>query len=320
MDGAQKTRAEPRVIRVPPPEGEVISRRVLSAVAVAVGVAALIVAVSLAAAGVIGGVPAMIIVLGALSIAAFLIWLPRSVNASYSRKRAEFLATLNEAEADPLAAAIGARWSRPSKVLKPDEIRAVLRGSDESNAERAYVVCLGQLDVPEIDDIFFEPEIITPTRALGYHLWFVPPAVAVLTFWFLQLMGVIPGRVINIGSFGYILAMGVSAGALWVWRSAIRPTYTRMAPGVIQILEYHHRRSKPTIRSYALDGGTLALVRGPTTNRKPGHITLTLLRDERKDTLELWRMRKRDAIVERTWQALLSTAPTPPLSDEDLLG
>jgi hypothetical protein len=116
------------------------------------------------------------------------------------------------------------------------------------------------------------------------------------------------------------LMMGISAGFLWVWRTAIRPTYIRMAPGVIQVLEYHHRRDKPTIRSYTLDQGTLAVVRGPSTSRKPGLITVTLLRGEQKDRLELWRMRKRDAIIERTWQALLSTAPTPPLSDEDLLG
>ncbi len=314
MDKAERNRPAPRVIRVPPPDGEVLSRRVLSTIGIAAGVSAIIVAAA------VGGVPAMIIALGALGTAVFLVWLPHPVNARYRRKRAEFLSTLEEAEADSLAAAVATTWRRPSKAPKPDEVRAALREFEGSNPERARVVCLGMVDVPQIDDMFFEPEIITPTRALGSHLWFIPAAVIVLTFWFLQLMGVIPGRAINIGSFGYILAMGISAGVLWVWRSAIRPTYIRMAPGVVQILEYHHGRGKPTIRSYPLDAGTLVLVRGPTTSRKPGHLTLTLLRGEQKDTLELWRMRKRNAIVDRTWQALLSTTPTPPLSDEELVG
>jgi hypothetical protein len=224
------------------------------------------------------------------------------------------------AEPNPLAADIADLWTRPSKVPKTDAIRAALRGVPGSNPQPARVVCLGMIDVPRIDDVFFEPEIITPTRAIGSHLWFIPAAVVVLALWFLQLMGVIPGRAINIGSFGYILAMGVSAGAMCIWRSAIRPTYIRMAPGIVQILEYHHSRGKPKIRSYPLDGDTLAIVRGPTTSPKPGHLTLTLVRDAQEDTLELGRMRKRDALIERTWRAMLSTARTPPLSDEALIG
>jgi len=314
MPSDERTRPAPRVVRVPPPDGEVVSTRVLRAIAIALGVVALILAAF------VSGVPSAITAFGALATAAFLAWLPRAVNTRYRRKRAEFLAALKITEPDPLAVAVAARWTRPSKTPKPDEIRAALRKAEHSDLGRAYVVCLGMVAVPEVDDVFFEPEIITPTRALGNHLWFIPPAFAILALWSLQLMGVIPGRAINIGGFGYILAMGVSAGVLWVWRSAIRPTYIRMAPGVVQILHYRYGRGKPVIRDYPLIAGTLVLVRGQTASHKPGHLTLTLLRGEQKDTLELWRMRKRNAIVERAWQALLSAAPTPPLSDEELVG
>ena len=320
MEPTDTVRPAPRIIRVPPPEGEAISRRVLSTVAIAIAVAGSILAVALAAGDVIGAGPALIIALGGLGLAGFFAWLPRPVNAAYLRKRAEFLAGGDDVDDDPLVSAVAGRWTRPSRLPNPDDIRAALQGLDGSSPGRAHVVCLGMIDVPQVDDVFFEPEIITPTRALGAHLWFVPVAVVVLALWVLQLVHVIPGRAINIGSFGYVLMMGISAGFLWVWRTAIRPTYIRMAPGVIQVLEYHHRHQKPTIRSYPLDHGTLAVVQSSATGRKPGLITVTLLRDEQKDRLDLWRMRKRDAIIERTWQALLSTAPTPPLSDQDLLG
>jgi len=93
-----------------------------------------------------------------------------------------------------------------------------------------------------------------------------------------------------------------------------------MAPGIIQILQYRYRRAKPLIRSYPMDGETLAILRGKATGKKGPNLKLTLLRGERKDTVDLSRMRRREEVAERMWQALLSTAPTPPLSDEELVG
>jgi hypothetical protein len=313
MDGSSATRSPPRVIRVPLPVGNVASRRICDGIAIVVGVASVLIAPEF-------GRPGLLIVLGGIVAVALLVWIPRSVNASYRRKRAEFIAEHGQGEPDHLTAALAAKWPRPSKVPGPDEIRDALRQFEDEERGPAYVVCIGMIVPPEVGEEFFEPEIVTPTRALGHHLWFIPVALGVLVFWFLQLLGIIPGRAVNIGSFGYILAMGFSAGAVWIWRSAIRPTYIRMAPGVIQVLEYHHRRRKPTIRSYPLERGTIAYLRGSTTTPKRGQLTLTLLRGEQKDTIEFWRMRQRDAIIQHTWQALLSTAPTPPLSDEDLLG
>jgi len=142
----------------------------------------------------------------------------------------------------------------------------------------------------------------------------------VIFFWVLQLLHIAPGKPLNVGSFGYILAMGVAVAVTWVWRTAIRPTYIRMAPGMIQILEFRYRQSKPTSRSYPLDAGTIAVLRGKATGGKTSSLVLTLLRGEQQDKIELWRMQKRDKAIERAWQALLSTAPTPPLSNEGLVG
>ena len=125
----------------------------------------------------------------------------------------------------------------------------------------------------------------------------------------------IPGIRPFLGVFTYFLIAGAIALAVWVWRGMIRPTYIRMAPGVIQILEYRYSRSQPTIRSYPMQPGTLAVF---TRIRK--HPILTLAREENKDMLLFSRMQQPAQRIERTWQALLSTAPTPPLTDDALVG
>jgi hypothetical protein len=314
MPDASPSRPPPRVIRVPPPEGRLIW------IGLIVGLPILAQGGALALAIAVGGVAGLIIAPSGLLIAIFLIWVLNSANNDYRKAREKFVATLGDGETDPLAAAVARIWKRPLEFPKPEKIRQALRPHVAPDDSRAHLVCLGLLDVPEIEDVFFEPEIITPTRAIGRQLWFVPIALAVIVLFALQLLGIMPRRMINLGAFSYVLMMGISAGVIWVWRSAIRPTYIRMAPGVIQILQYHYGRGKPKIHSYPLEAGTLVVLRGHVLNRKQDRLGLLLSRDGMGDTVEFWRMAKRDEVIQRTWQALLSTAPTPPLSDEELIG
>jgi hypothetical protein len=69
-----------------------------------------------------------------------------------------------------------------------------------------------------------------------------------------------------------------------------------------------------------MDAGTIAVLRGKARGGKTSNLKLALLRGSRHDTIELWRMQQRDKAIESMWRALLSTAPTPPLSDEHLVG
>jgi hypothetical protein len=91
--------------------------------------------------------------------------------------------------------------------------------------------------------------------------------------------------------------------------------YVRMAPGVIQILQYGSFKSKPEIRSYPMEAGTVACFA-----RIGKSIFLTLGRGFHKDTLFFSHMRQPQQWIERTWRALLSTAATPPLSEDELVG
>ena len=150
----------------------------------------------------------------------------------------------------------------------------------------------------------------------GWGLVYYGTLVALLLLEYLHLLPAwIPGLRRFAGGLAYFLIAGFIALAVWVWRGMIRPTYVRMAPGIIQVLEYRYSKSRPTIRSYPMQPGTLVVL---TRIRK--HLILTLARGESKDMLLFSRMQQPGRKIERAWQALLSTAPTPPLDAEQLVG
>jgi hypothetical protein len=311
-------RPPPRVIRVARPEGLTTSPTsvlIFGFIFLGCGCIALCLGAALQTWAV--GIGAAVV----LASVGVLAWWPGH-RRRREKQRQEYLAKLRGRGEDPVAVEIAARWEGGGKGVSDEDTKTVLAQVATAEPPRAHIVCLGEIDVPEVGDLFFEPEIITPTRYIGYRLVFIPVAAALITLWLLQRTGVIPGRVISVGGFGYVLAMGIGAGVAWVWRGAIRPTYVRMAPGVVQIMEYRSRKAKPIIRSYPMDGPTLVILRGKATgeNRKKHNLKLTLWRGEQSDKIELSRIRKREDVIEKTWQALLSTAPTPPLSDEELVG
>jgi len=241
-------------------------------------------------------------------------------NAKLRAARRSFLEKHPNAGADPRTAALLSTWKVPDRMPKLDDVRAALAAHEgEPHARSAQIVCFGQADVPEVGQLHFEPEIITPTGAIWRQLIWLVVAGLLVALLLLDYLHVLPPWVPGIrhffGGFAYFLVAGVIALAVWVWRGMIRPTYVRMAPGVIQVLEYRYSKSKPTIRSYPMEPGTLAIF---TRIRK--HLILTLARGESKDMLLFSRMQQPECKIERAWQALLSTAPTPPLSDEELVG
>lgn len=326
VDGAAAaeriSRPPPRIIRVPPPKGPAVSSRVILAVLIGVavpGLACAIVGFVFLIDGTGPGVELLIGAGGCFFTGGVLAWAFSAHNRRSAKDRRVFLDTLPAGEPDPLAAKLDLMW-KAGRGPKFEKMRDILREHAAENPGSAHIVCLGTVQVPERGEFYFEPEIIAPTRFFGRQLIFIPAAAALVAVWLLQKSGIIPGKPINLGSMGYILMMGVGVAAAWFWRSAVRPTYIRMAPGVIQVLECPYCRGKPTIRSYPLAGETIAVVVGAATRGKSHVHALTLMRNEHKDEIPLNRMRNRDQTIERTWQALLSTAPTPPLSDENLVG
>lgn len=249
-------------------------------------------------------------------------------NRCYARRRAAFFGAeagamrseTGEPESEgAIARQLRIEWTRPGKRPAEARVREAV-AQHAPNAQDAHVVCLGLLRPPDVGALHFEPEIITPTRFHGWQLVFVPIALLILGFWVCQVIGLIPVMAINLGSFGYLLAMGIGVGASWFWRTVVRPTYLRLAPGVIQVLEFRWRGA-PRIRSYPMESGTLAIVQGSMSGREIETVrSLILLRADQRDEIPLHRMYDRARCIERAWQALLSTAPTPPLPEDGLVG
>ena len=239
--------------------------------------------------------------------------------ARIAQRRRQLIERYPDWADDLVAAALAQQWKRPAI---PPDARAVLnavRVAPPPQPPRARIVCIGLVDVPEVKDLRFEPIIITPTRFIGKRLWLAAAAMAILGLWIAQELRLVPGlRGLNIGSFAYFVFMGFLAGGAWVWRTMIRPTYVRLAPGMVQIVQFTWGQGKPTIRSYPMTPGTVVVVQTRAVADKP--TVVTIARGENLDDIPLWQMPGRDDATERLWQALLSTAPTPPLSDEDLVG
>lgn len=314
MSEAETGRPPPRIISVPPLGGFGTSRRFL----VKTGFALLVIGAISACLVIFLGLPFILVGVVLIGGAILAYWGEARERQHAERQRA-CLTGVREQGEDPLIGALVQKWQVNRRTVSDLDVDDALRKFPNIEPQRARIICLGKIEVPEVGDVFFEPEIISPTRYFGRQLFLIPLAAVLFGFWLLQVTGVLPGRPIPMGGFSYLLAMGAGIGVAWVWRTAIRPTYVRMAPGVIQILQYRFRRARPIVRSYWMDAPTVAIMRNRSAGKKP-RLTLTLRRGPQKDKIDLWRMRKGEETIQRIWQALLSTASTPPLSDEELVG
>src|SRR5262245_14261478 len=312
--GHPAIRPPPEIIRILPPDGPVNSPRLIRNFCTSFGTVAL--------AAVAGGIalrrnghpaaPAPFLFAGIFGAVAILMaFVFRHQNRTFAAQRRLFFERLGATEPKfdhAFTDRLSALWTRVSKPPTLKQIRDVLEQPDLKSAA-ARIVCMGLVDVPEIGEAHFEPEVITPTGFIGHRLVFVPIALAVIGLWVFQLAGVIPGRAIHLGSFNYLIVMGVAAGVAWVWRAVIRPTYLRLAPGMIQVLEFRLGQPKPVIRSYPITEGTIALVQGGIVKDKPFVYSLKVARGDQSDDVTMQQMKDRARCTEMAWKALRSTAP-----------
>ena len=302
------TRPPPQVIRVPPPRGW--SAPVWIALIVALSLAAVAVTMLALLPYPRGIRISALFLLGAVFIP---IWELRKHKLRH-RRAAELFARTRGWNRDAAVVAVCAVWTSASTLPEPTVLRNQLDRFSPAPGGSARVVCLGPVEVPEVGEMRFEPFIITATELLWRRLLVIPFALALLAGWWLQRTGGIPGLRFELSSFMYVIALGIGALVTWVWKSGVRPTYVRMAPGIVQVMQYRIGRRKPTIRSYPMEAGTLVVL-----SAWPKGLLVTLLRGKQKDTLPISQMRRRNEVMERLWRALLSTAPIPKLSDEELI-
>jgi len=205
------------------------------------------------------------------------------------------------------------------RLWAPNELKQRLGDLTAELKAAARIFCTGPVRVPEVGDLRFEPVIITPTRFVWRKLLFVPFALLIMAFWLAQVTHMLKlPFTLPLGAFGYVLSMGGIALVMWIWRTTVRPSYVRLAPGMVQVLEYRLRGGKPVIRSYPMLPGTLVVVRQGKKERRPS--VVQLVRGDQADVLPVSQMKDSDEAMEHIWQALRSTAPTPPLNEEELVG
>lgn len=313
-------RVAPQVVRVPPPESRVRMWRIVALLFVAtmgpvgaLGAYAFFAefATSPADALVYG---AFIVVMGGIAFGILLgcvIFHYRNFN----RVRREIFggaAPFHSDTAAPVAAAIQENWTEGP----PPDLKAVvnlLRATSGAD-QHAWLVCIGNVPIPTGNDQRFPPVVIpvaTLTRSNAIGLAACGILAAVCGILATDATLILPKGRTLFAAFAAYLAL---LPALFFVRSVLWPRYLRLAPGMLQILKYRPGRGKPEVRNYPISVGTLVFLRVWSDS------TLDLVSGPRRDRFPLPGGATGQALLGQIATAVLSTAPTPELSDTDLMG
>lgn len=181
------------------------------------------------------------------------------------------------------------------------------------DTNRARILCFGFVEVPDTFPYSFEPEILNATDLMWRRLIWLWPAVLIAVWISLQQLGFLPGSPGWASSF-YFLTTVLGTLGYWFWSSSVRPSYVRIAPGIVQFLQFWKGRPS-TIRSYPMTEGTTVVVR--QSGKYP---VFEFQRENATDCISIDDLRDKRGCETKLWRALLSSAPIPRLSEDDLLG
>lgn len=215
---------------------------------------------------------------------------------------------------DSLAQALRDRWASIRELPTLGWVGELLEQEDPGLTRCGYVVTLGVDELPEVDDVPFEPEIISPGRVVRGPLILAGIGLSILAVWMLQF---IPGLHfdLELEGFACILIPAAAAGLIVVWATIVRPMYVRIAPGVVEVLAYSMFSSRPRVRSFPIEPGTLAVL-----VRRGGELSLHLKRGAQRELIVITSIQGHEELWPRLWQALTSRRPIPHLPSETLIG
>lgn len=187
----------------------------------------------------------------------------------------------------------------------------------DEGQDRALVLCVGQIPIPDVSDDRFEPYIITPSRhLLGYAvIWLILTAGGAYFFYAHWISHSIvwrnPLSLVMVTILVPLMCLG-----LFLYGFIARPTYFRFAPGVVELMQFKLGTEQTNVRSYPMVPGTLVLIGSlPQVSQR-----VILVRDKHVDTMVLGSMGKSDEALAYFWRAVMSTAPIPLMPQEGLLG
>lgn len=234
-----------------------------------------------------------------------------AVNRIVRRARERMFAAHPDLANDPRGSALAKVLESPRRKYS-DLARVVRECSPSTGATR--IVCLDGTDAPAPEDASVEPVVIAANRDLGV----VASVMFVLSVGVLAIL-FIPGMAGTEESLQFVIMAicGWGACGLGFWRCVVSPSYVRFAPGVIQLLRYAPLARRPIVKTVLLDESTVVFVVGP---KRAKHEAIWRLAVCRLDVCHEIAFSASTEQSECIWRALLSTAPTPPLSDEFLVG
>ncbi len=230
-----------------------------------------------------------------------------------NKRRREWLERHPTWDADHTAVRLDGLWFFLSQPPSAKAIRNMLQEAPPEHGH-AVVVCLGAFDVPQQGDYRFEPEVLSSGQTDRMDSLVVAALAFLVVFAVgacLEALGRVPRRA---DEYWFAMAAVASIGAYLLWRYALRPTYVRVAPGVAEVLTYSLLRSAPRIRRYTVAPDLLCIV-----SQGWSRTSVTLINSRNRDEFRIT-ARRSAVFVDTLFRALVSTAPTPPLSREELVG
>lgn len=262
-----------------------------------------------------GLLPLLVVVVSSLTV-----FLMVRSERKYSRTYAASLAAAPVSENPALDTRLRGLWARMD--MPPPPYKVTRLAGEVLPGDRARLVCLGWFRLPPIGDYRFEADILTPTRLVWRKFRRWSPWLACLGLYLGAQAGVLPGHLHFIREWCAFAVLGGLGALLLFFDTAAAPQYARIAPGVIPPLRFW-RRAKPNIYSFPLVPGTLAVLINPSrqVNSRRSELLLFVGGEAGYSaTLNFVNMRNGGEVLERVLLALRSTAPIPPLSEEELVG
>ncbi len=223
-----------------------------------------------------------------------------------------------------------AEWAADTRAVQVRGLQAIEKQLREHSAmtvehrrqlanlanDRAWVICSGAVSPPKHVTDYFEPRIVTPTRSIWRMLWPVPVALAWLALGLNNSFGLVPVvQGVSTRGFGYFVVLGIMASLGWIIGVGFTPEYIRFTPGLIEVLRFTLSRRAPQVTRYPIGPGTVLWVE----RLWPG-VRVTLVREEQTETLHIESMGRPEEVEQWLWDAVLSSAPTPPTPQDTLVG
>ena len=236
------------------------------------------------------------------------------------RERTKFAEKFPDVAADPLAQKVSNHWTHNNRRSPLNELRTILEASLPASRRGAVIVVIGDIETPASPgDVVFDPVIITPTQYLGRRLIVIWIAAALFAYWLIARFKLLPIPQFNLRGLGGLFAFAGVMMVRWFWQSAVRPTYFRLAPGVIQKFTYLLRGQAPKVQSFPMAAGTM-IVLHYLKRQRWGRLRAVISDGTRHCVLTIGLIRNRKQVATDFWNSVLSTAPTPQLSQTELVG